>query len=236
MGRIGGGGGGGGCGGAPLSRPAPPSEGDPLALFPLKTVLFPRASLQLRIFEPRYKQMVWDCLARGAPFGVCLIQEGPEAGGVALPNVLGTLAEIRKSELRSDGEIHITVEGRRRFRLVEELRRAPTWLARVELLGEPLGDEGTAEEARRSLRAAMGRYANLYYLLTNRQLLYERHFRDPVRLSYYLADLMDIANDEKQSMLEAPDAATRLEQERELLEAQNRRLEEFWGKHKFSRN
>ena len=208
----------------------------PLPLFPLNTVLFPRTSMPLRIFEARYKDMIGECLENGTPFGVCLIQEGKESGGIALPHVLGTLAEIKKAEHKANGDIHITIEGSKRFRMVEELKRSPTWLARVELLEEPVGDQDTTRDAKEELRAAMSRYANLYYLLTSKQLMFEKHFRDPVRLSYYLADLLELDNDEKQALLEAPDAATRLEIERELLPVQNRKLEEFWGEHKFSRN
>lgn len=208
----------------------------PVPLFPLNAVLFPRTTLPLRIFEARYKDMVETCLENGTPFGVSLIQEGPEVGGVALPHVLGTLAEIKKADHKANGDIHITIEGRRRFRLVEEIKRSPIWLAKVECLDEPLGNEDTATEAREELRSAMSRYANLYYLLTSKQLFFEKHFRDPVRLSYYLADLMELENADKQALLEAPDAATRLELERSLLTRQNRRLEQFWGEHKFSRN
>jgi Lon protease-like protein len=219
-----------------MSKDKHPDLKDPLPLFPLNTVLFPRTTLPLRIFEPRYKDMIGACLEAGTPFGVCLIQEGKETGGVALPHVLGTVAEIKKAEHKANGDIHITVEGTKRFRLVEELKRSPTWLARVEVLQEPLGNESSAREAKEELRLAMSRYANLYYLLTSRQLLFEKYFRDPVRLSYYLADLLELENDEKQLLLEAPDAATRLEIERNLLPLQNRRLEQFWGEHKFSKN
>jgi Lon protease-like protein len=209
---------------------------EPLPLFPLNTVLFPKTTLPLRIFEPRYKAMVEECLEKGTPFGVSLIQEGPEQGGVALPHVLGTLATIKKADHKSNGDIHITIEGGKRFRLVEELKRSPIWLAHVELLDEPLGDADATLEAKEELRLAMSRYANLYYLLTSKQLFFEKHFRDPVRLSYYLADLMELENDDKQALLEAPDAATRLEIESALLPQQNRRLEQFWGEHKFSKN
>ena len=56
----------------------------------------------------------------------------------------------------------------------------------------------------------MSRYANLYYLLTSKQLFFEKHFRDPVRLSYYLADLMELENEDKQALLEAPTLADRV--------------------------
>jgi hypothetical protein len=51
-----------------------------LRLFPLNTVLFPGAVLNLHVFEPRYKQMISECLEGGEAFGVCLIREGDEAG------------------------------------------------------------------------------------------------------------------------------------------------------------
>ena len=57
-----------------------------LPLFPLKTVLFPRGRLALRIFEQRYLAMAKSCLAGEKPFGVCLITQGEE---VATPGAMG---------------------------------------------------------------------------------------------------------------------------------------------------
>ena len=53
---------------------------DDLPLFPLSTVLYPRGRLQLRVFEPRYLDMVRECSRRGSGFGVCLILQGREVG------------------------------------------------------------------------------------------------------------------------------------------------------------
>ena len=49
-------------------------------LFPLHTVLFPGGPLPLRIFEPRYVDMVSRCMKDDVPFGVVLIREGAEVG------------------------------------------------------------------------------------------------------------------------------------------------------------
>jgi len=54
-----------------------------IPLFLLNTVLFPDGILPLRIFEPRYVDMVSECMRLDSGFGVCLISEGPEAGKVA---------------------------------------------------------------------------------------------------------------------------------------------------------
>ena len=62
-------------------------------LFPLNTVLFPGGPLPLRIFEPRYLDMVSRCMKDDMPFGVVLIREGAEVGPASTCEV-GTLARI----------------------------------------------------------------------------------------------------------------------------------------------
>ena len=52
-------------------------------VFALHTVLYPEGPLPLRVFEPRYVDMVSDRLRRDAPFIVALIREGSEVGGGA---------------------------------------------------------------------------------------------------------------------------------------------------------
>jgi Lon protease-like protein len=207
-----------------------------LPLFPLNTVLFPRTSLPLRIFEERYKKMINACVDEARPFGVALIQEGDEVGGRAVPFELGCAAEIKKLTRFDNGEMKVVVEGTRRFRVVEELDREPYRRAEVRYLEDELGNPASAEEARALLRDSMTRYANLYCLITSKQLSWEKHFADPVRFSWYLADLIDVENPEKQDLLELPDAAGRLLREGELLRQENQRLELFWGEHKFPRN
>ncbi len=86
-----------------------------LPLFPLSSVLFPGGSLGLRIFEPRYLDLIRRCGRSGQGFGICLILEGAEAGAPAIPAALGTEAAIVDFAMTDDGLLGITVEGRRRF-------------------------------------------------------------------------------------------------------------------------
>ncbi|HLU13588.1 MAG TPA: LON peptidase substrate-binding domain-containing protein [Arenimonas sp.] len=88
-----------------------------LPLFPLSSVLFPGGSLALRIFEPRYLDLVKRCGRSGEGFGICLILAGREVGEPALPAALGTEAVIVDFSQTEDGLLGITVEGRRRFRV-----------------------------------------------------------------------------------------------------------------------
>ncbi len=86
-------------------------------LFPLHTVLFPGGALPLRVFEPRYLDMISNCMKDGSNFGVCLIQEGKDTGAAARTYDVGTLVEISYFHLRDDGLLGITIQGLQRFHI-----------------------------------------------------------------------------------------------------------------------
>ena len=90
-----------------------------IPIFPLDLVLFPRQELPLRIFEPRYKQLVDDCMLGDGQFGVCLIDEHNSVNGWNSPKLVGTIAKISKCEdVEMDGlQLHIETMGRNSFRI-----------------------------------------------------------------------------------------------------------------------
>ena len=88
-----------------------------LPLFPLNAVLFPGGVLPLRIFEPRYLDMVKDCVREHSEFVVCLIESGAEVGNVAQPCKVGTACKIIDWETLSDGLLGITAQGVRRVNI-----------------------------------------------------------------------------------------------------------------------
>ncbi len=84
-----------------------------LPLFPLNVVLLPGTPLPLHIFEPRYKEMIGECRANDAPFGV--IRATDE--GIA---DIGCTAEIvTVTKEYSDGRLDLIAEGRKRFEVLE---------------------------------------------------------------------------------------------------------------------
>jgi len=106
-----------------------------LPLFPLSTVLFPEGPLKLRIFEPRYLDMIGRCLREDSAFGIALIVEGREAGGPARTTEIGTSARVVDFEQLDDGLLGITARGERRFRILSVRRQSDgLHLARVEWL------------------------------------------------------------------------------------------------------
>lgn len=81
------------------------------AVFPLRTVLFPGAIMQLVIFEPRYLDMVSYCLSHQVPFIVCRMIKGNEVGEAADFDPIGTFAHIIDFDKREDGVLTIKVRG-----------------------------------------------------------------------------------------------------------------------------
>jgi Lon protease-like protein len=80
-------------------------------LFPLDVVLFPDTPLPLHVFEPRYKEMIGECLERKQTFGVVRAKENSLAE-------IGCTAEIVSvTKKYEDGKLDIVTEGRRRFQI-----------------------------------------------------------------------------------------------------------------------
>jgi len=85
-----------------------------LGLFPLPLVLVPTERIPLHIFEPRYRELIRECLERDEEFGLVL------ATGDGAVHEIGTRAGVAQVvEELEDGRMNIVVEGRGRFRLLE---------------------------------------------------------------------------------------------------------------------
>src|ERR1700719_46621 len=90
---------------------------DEIALFPLHTVLFPGGPLPLRIFEPRYIDMVRRSLRAQSAFGVALLDGGAETSGATATATVGTTARVADFYSLPDGLLGITCLGVRKFKL-----------------------------------------------------------------------------------------------------------------------
>jgi ATP-dependent Lon protease len=99
-----------------------------LPLFPLNVVLLPGADLPLHIFEPRYRQMVRECLDTQTPFGMLLALPSGMAG-------TGCTAEILEVTKRyPDGRCDILTVGRSPFRVVQLFNDEPLLRGEVDFL------------------------------------------------------------------------------------------------------
>jgi Lon protease-like protein len=105
-----------------------------IPLFPLPgVVLLPGTLLPLHIFEPRYRAMVSDALEGERTIGMAMLKPGRSEVG-ALPAIydVGGAGEIVESEELPDGRYNIILEGRFRYRVLQEASTDPYRTARVE--------------------------------------------------------------------------------------------------------
>lgn len=173
-----------------------------LPLFPLNTVLFPGAPLNLHIFEPRYQRMIGMCLREHRPFGVALIRRGQEAlGALAEPYDVGCTATIVHHQPLEQGRMNIVGLGGERFRLQAVDRQSAPYLV-GECEEMPLAPaQQDLSEAGRDLRQRVERFITTALAAGN--VFDMQQIPDkPVELAYLAAALLQIAPHQKQELLE----------------------------------
>ncbi|GIV96416.1 MAG: peptidase S16 [Herpetosiphonaceae bacterium] len=176
-------------------------------LFLLNTVLFPGGQIVLHVFEDRYRKMISRCLQESRPFGVVLIKEGPEVGGLAVPHSVGTMASITSAYALSDGRIYLTATGLHRFRIQYILQTHPYPVGSVTTLAEESGER--PQELAAEIAELYERYRTAIMVVGGSSKELENLPDDPLTMSYMLASRMHVPLQHKQRWLEA-DVATRL--------------------------
>jgi Lon protease-like protein len=169
----------------------------------------PGTMLPLHIFEPRYRAMVADALAGDRTIGMAMLYPGWESGGDD-PRIyaVGGAGEIVESEELEDGRYNILLEGRFRFRVVEEAPSNPYRIARVEeIRSVPFPSR---DEEQRVTRAATALFGNVAEELELPPLPEEEVF-SPERLASEIALRLRYTPPELQALLETDSLASRFE-------------------------
>lgn len=129
-----------------------------LSIFPLAgALLFPRMHLPLHIFEPRYRALVSDAMARDRM--IAMIQPRGRGDNPSLYS-MGCVGHVSQVEALEDGCYNIVLEGRARFRMVRELQvKTPFRQIEAELLPDQ-DDQSLALAERAALEAESRKFAN----------------------------------------------------------------------------
>ncbi|MBX5451354.1 LON peptidase substrate-binding domain-containing protein [Thermogemmatispora sp.] len=185
-------------------------------LFPLQMVLFPTAVVPLHIFEQRYRLMIARCLEEKSPFGIVL--KRPESRHLQeVPYSVGTLAEIQEIERLEDGRYHLIAVGTERFR-IRQIKRQQAYL---EGLVESYRDmHEPASLVRPYAERALDLFSSYLEILLearSRQEIKALLPSDPEELSYLIAYLLDMQDEQKQHLLELTSTRQRLAEENEIL-------------------
>jgi Lon protease-like protein len=158
-----------------------------IPLFPLDVVLFPGTPLPLHIFEPRYKEMIGECLAQHQTFGVVRALEQGLAEVGCTAEILTVVKEY------SDGRLDLVTEGRTRFEVLGVNQERSFLQAEVLLIDDEPGSPSQEERSR-----AIQLHAELLAIAGAAQDLTPA---DPSALSFYLAGSLPLDLDFKQKLL-----------------------------------
>jgi uncharacterized protein len=177
-----------------------------ISIFPLAgAVLYPGLQLPLHIFEPRYRAMISDALARDRRIGMIQPQRAEE--GAPLFTV-GGLGRIDNVEALDDGRYNIVLEGEARFRILRELEvSTPFRQVEAELLQDP-SEEALAPVERASFEREARRFADAQGYMIDWDSVARL---DDVSLINGVSQIAPFDAAAKQALLETPDIGTRCE-------------------------
>lgn len=169
---------------APLLETPLPSL---IPLFPLDVVLFPGTPLPLHIFEPRYKEMIGECLTQQRPFGVVRALEQGLAEVGCTAEIITVVKEY------ADGRLDIVTEGRKRFELLGVNQERSFLQAEILMIDDEPGAPPQQDTAR-----AIQLHSELLAIAGAAQDL---SAADPSVFSFYLAGSLPLDLDFKQKLL-----------------------------------
>lgn len=168
-------------------------------VFPLSIVVYPGESLNLHVFEPRYKQLIKECLADKKAFGIpCVLDRKVEE--------YGTLMEIEELVTEyDDGEMDIKTRGKRVFRVLEMVKEIPDKLYSGAIVNYP--ENVTEREDSKISDLIISEVRRLYSLLNM-----ENKF--PVKeklVSYEIAHFVGLSKTQEYELLSLFTETQRLE-------------------------
>jgi Lon protease-like protein len=170
-----------------------------IPIFPLGIVAYPGEKLNLHIFEPRYKQLIDDCISLSKPFGIPTVL----TNGVA---EMGTLVQIEEVVNKyEDGRMDIKTKGIKVFRILEVVKSIPDKLYSGAIVSYPENDE------RKQDRIMQKVIADIRELHTLMQVNKDFKKDDGALTSYDVAHHAGLSLEEEYEMLELLREDQRLE-------------------------
>lgn len=182
-----------------------------MPLFPLSTVMFPGARIPLQIFEPRYMDMVKNCMRDGSPFGIVNLVVGSEVASrySDLPSfeAVGCAVNIVDWSALPHGRLGIVVEGVQKIQVLEA-QRDKSNLNIGEVIYLPEEEDCQLPEE----------FLPMWELLDTLQeheaiqrLMLNIDSRSAISVANHLSALLPIDDDQKQALLEQTNPLDRLE-------------------------
>ena len=176
-----------------------------IGLFPLGLVLLPTEQIPLHIFEPRYRELIGECIDNGEPFGLVYADDD----GMRHVGTLASVVEV--TDRYEDGRLNVVVEGGERFRLVELTEGRSFHTGTI----DPIADRDDPP-ALDDVKRGVGLFAKLVELTGADVEVPDETIEHP---SFALASRFELASDLKLELLEETSERVRLVRLCEILEA-----------------
>jgi Lon protease-like protein len=168
-----------------------------LPLFPLDLVLLPGVPVPLHIFEPRYKEMIKECLDQNRHFGIVRAKEEEFAK-------IGCTAEILNVlKTYPDGRMNILAEGQKRFEILQVNQERTFLQAEVFYLEDDNDSPASGE-----IEKAVGLHSQIMELAGAHPEEIEKE--ETSQLAYRLAGSLPFDPDFQQALLEMSSEAERV--------------------------
>ena len=193
-----------------------------IALFPLKSVLFPGGRLPLQIFEQRYLNLVSHALKTDTGFGVCLLKDGEEvarAGVTQQVHRVGTYARVVDWDQLPNGLLGVTVEGRHKFEVQEcWAEKDQLLMGRVEFCDvDFLGEKPVELHADHEVLVGLLQQLVSHPVISKLDMSID--YDDLRQLGWRLSELIPLSLEHKQKLLELQDPHERIRELEALIEA-----------------
>ncbi len=146
--------------------------------------------------------MIGQCIDRGEPFGVVMIQQGVEAYGTAAPHRIGCVAQIAQVEHLQDGRMNIAAVGGPRFEIISTDQTQPYLQGMVREL--PMMQDSTQEQMTTMttlLRPKIIQYTDVLRGIIDIQVRTEDMPDDPIAMGYFAAWILQVPVEQKQNWL-----------------------------------
>ena len=188
-----------------------------LPLFPLNTVLFPYAKLQLNVKDERHREMLRQCLQSDSSFGIVLTKNG--SGPDAEHYLVGTKARIVSVQTFDDGHMDVQVKGESRFRIRKVDETRPYQIGLVEPVEESeVTDEPKTDALVYRIKECLSEYMDAVFSQAEFHVSEIRLPDDATALSFVVANFLQIENIRKQGLLETTDTVERIAEMLPILE------------------
>lgn len=177
-----------------------------LPLFPLQTVVFPGGLLPLKVFEPRYMEMVTQVISERASFGICAIYEGRETDMSVKHHAVGTQVQVVDWDMPQPGILHIQTRALERI-VVRTSHKEANGL----LIGEV---EDVSVETATAVPPELTLSAEILHQIIKEigadKFAQPHDYANAVWVSYRLSEVLPLKLSIRQNLLEMNDSVARL--------------------------